>query len=506
MNHPFTRLVARYGPDQGLYLYGELCLLQTLGIDAFRSRHTPGQLVALAAQLGPLSLWPDGIGDGGPPSEGPDDDQPDDHGPDRLAAVAQDLAGDALRLACGVDLFHAICAWAAAGQVDPGAWFDPSRAALTESLGFIPPPLTVWLEPSLPAHGYRLLVWREAVIEGEAHPGLDLILAHPEEAPPGLPYPWSADPTGPGWVAWMPVGPASDPPLDLARVHWLVAIDRHLTASLPAKADRLLTTGIVQALLSEAERSGYDHELERYVSVPELQLVFKHLLRDGLPLKPIAPILESMLRTILAELAGRPIPASELERLQRQLPVFPTRKLSGIVRASMGLPAEATPGASKLARLSKAAPLGPTCAAPSTDPDERSTWRLLAAEAAARRPAAAKLAAALRRADVLRGHSAWTAFHFAAPPPTPGAANDPRLEAIAARLAATRQDYLDGWEAWKGFGRASDAVRRACAALDGHGLWPAGLDEPGRPDWRWLLGRPEALLAGLDAGEVVEAT
>ena len=35
-----ARLVGRYGQAHGLYLFGEVCLLQTLGYDAFQKRHT----------------------------------------------------------------------------------------------------------------------------------------------------------------------------------------------------------------------------------------------------------------------------------------------------------------------------------------------------------------------------------------------------------------------------------------------------------------------------------
>ena len=49
-----ARLVGRYGQQQGLYLFGEVCLLQTLGFDAFTRRHTPMQLKAIADQLKPL--------------------------------------------------------------------------------------------------------------------------------------------------------------------------------------------------------------------------------------------------------------------------------------------------------------------------------------------------------------------------------------------------------------------------------------------------------------------
>ncbi len=494
MSHPFTRLVARYGPDHGLYLYGEWCLLQTLGFDAFRARHTPEQLASLAAQLGPLALWPEGLSlDQAAPAEGHEEAPGGMNGPDPLAAVATDLAGDPLRLSCGVDLFHAIAGWAAMGGVAPGAWFEPSRSALTHTLGFVPQPLSLELDPGLPVTGYRLLIWREAVLEGEVHPGLDLVIGPGEGAPPPLPYPWSSDPTGPGWVAWMPVGPASEPPADLLRVHWLVAIDRHLTASLPAFADKLVTPAVVQALLSEAERAGYDHELERYVSVPELRLVFRTILRQGLPLKPIAPMLEAMLRVILAELASRPLSPPEIEKLQRQLPVFPTGKLVGVVRGALGLSPEPQSGdAVRLARLARTVVAGPVAPPVPADPADEPAWRALAERVGATRPDAAGLAALLRGADALLGRGMWGVVDALAPPPA-----GPATEAAAAALAADANLYAIAREAWLAWGRAADVVRRAIAAHDGQGAWPADADEPGRPDWIWVLERPGGLMRGI---------
>ena len=493
MSHPLTRLVARYGPDHGLYLYGEWCLLLALGYDAFLARHTPAQLASLAAQLGPLQLWPaaspddPGGGEPFPAGEGADAT------PDTLAAVATDLAGEPLRLACGIDLFHAIGAWAAAGGVAPGAWFEPSRTALTEALGFVPPLLSLGLDPGLPAHGYRLLIWREAVLEGEVHPGLDLVIG-PSDAPtPPLPYPWSPDPTGPRQVAWMPVGPASEPPGELLRVHWLVAIDRHLTASLPGHADKLVTPTVVQALLLEAERAGYDHELERYVSIPELRLVFQVLLRQGLPLKPIAPMLEAMLGMILADLAGRALTPPDIERLQRQLPMFPTGKLVGTVRTAIGLAPEPASGdAARLARMAQPLAAAPEPAQAPADPAVQAAWHALAGVVAATRSEAGRLAAQLRATDATQGRGVWGVLDAFAPPP-----DGPICEKAVAALAVDAQIYAAAREAWLGWGRAADVVLRSAGALTGQGGWPPGADAPERPDWRWALERPGALLRDL---------
>ena len=58
---------------------------------------------------------------------------------------------------------------------------------------------------------------------------------------------------------------------------------------LPRHAHRLFGVHQLHELLYRAEAAGYDRELERYLSVPELKLVFRALLKQGLPLRPIAP-------------------------------------------------------------------------------------------------------------------------------------------------------------------------------------------------------------------------
>jgi hypothetical protein len=335
--HPITRLVARYGSRHGMYLYGEYCQMQALGFEAFRRRHTDQQLRALAAQLGPVSLWPDESWvDGG-------HETPEHHGQNVLEQVARSLAPAPLTLGLGIDVFRACCAWASshgAVQADLGAWFEPSRQILKASLGFMPPALRVVPDDQLPTHGYRVYVRGEVAAEGEAFLGQDLMTVADHEAPPVQPYPWTRDPAGAGWVTWLPIGPAATPPPHLERLHWIAAVNRHLLALVPRMADRLLSVPVVHDLLEQAERNGYDHELERYVSLPELRLVFQALARQRLCLEP-SSMLEAMLTAIIADLAGRSLAPSELERIARQLPVYSTTRLVGFVRKALGLAEQA---------------------------------------------------------------------------------------------------------------------------------------------------------------------
>lgn len=420
-----ARLVGRYGQAHGLYLFGEVCLLQTLGFEAFRARHTDHQVEALAAQLRPLALWPfgDAEGEGGP-------NQPPSP-QDALLDVARSLVPAPLVLALGGDLFHAWWVWAQEGG-NPDAWFEPSRAALVETIGFLPPRLIVTLNDALPLHGYRLYVTGEACEEGEAFVGQDLVLGPEDGAPPALPYAWRRDPAGRGWITWMPVGPDADVP-ELPRLHWLTAVSRHVSAVLPRHAEKLLSVPRVHDILREAEAAGYDRELERYVSVPELKLVFQALLRQGLPLRPLAPMLESMLTAILADLASRSLNPSEIERLNRQLPVFSTPWLLAAVRRGLGLPEEAPP----VMAWPMEAPAAP--ATPDVSPAERDAWRALFRALEADAPYARFWIAALRRSWSRRScrKGDFVTTYTAMPPMSPDTALGAWIQKAGARTVLT---------------------------------------------------------------------
>lgn len=482
-----TRLIGRYGQAHGLYLFGEVCLLHTLGYEAFLQRHTPNQLQVLAEQLRPLALWPhpDPL-PGNAPEAVP---QPEDP----LMTVARSLLPAPLVLALGIDLFLGY--WAIVEQSgQPDAWFEPARAALVETLGFVPPRLIVTLGEGLPAHTYRLYLDGEVVEEGEAYIGLDLVLGPEHDVPPALPYGWRADPAGPGWVSWMPVGPEADVP-ELPRLHWLTAVSRHLSAALPRHADKLLTVPRVQALLREAESAGYDRELERYVSLPELRLVFQRLLSQGLPLRPIAPILESMVTAILAELARRPLTPPELERINRQLPAFSTGFLLEAVRKGLGLPAEAPP------RFRMPPPSLPLPVRPAVSPDALDAWRSLALAAEAELGCARFWMAVLRHQATPTEHRSGEYMHLVTPlapcPPIAEAAWPKRP--TGARIAGALRDYVE----------VSRPLARVKAWLDGTAPLDAEaqalLEDGDFATTRYRLQSPRRLVAATQAEAHLEA-
>jgi flagellar biosynthesis component FlhA len=349
VEHPLSLLIARYGQEHGLYLFGEWSALRALGPDAYFSRHSPLKVAELEAQLAPLDLWPFlsafaledrstqpneasarmELTETASPGPGQEHSEP---------AALDALRQHPLTWVAGVDLYDQEATWAETAQAPSGSWFETSRVNLSHHWGFVLPSLRVRLEPELASHRYRLEIWGEVATEGEAFPGLDCILAPDGYELPQLPYPWTPNPAGAGWALWMPIGPASLPPVGLERIHWLTYVERHISSTVHQQRHRLLLEDAVASLLIEARRAGYNHELERYVSLAELRRVFRQLLAQGIPLRPLPPMLEAMLQAVLSDLAGRTITPGDYERLGRRLPLFSTERLVNVVRQSLGLP------------------------------------------------------------------------------------------------------------------------------------------------------------------------
>jgi hypothetical protein len=351
LQHPLALLIAHFGEQRGLYLFGEWSALQTLGPETYLKRHSPLKVAALEAQLAPLNLWPfPSVFEGHRASDtnALSFDGSRDRASNQLSLTNQQL-DPLLSLrrthftwAAGVDLFDQEARWADEGNTIPGGWFIQSQIRLSSHWGFLFPALNVRLEPTLGTHEYRIEIWDEVVAEGEAFPGLDCILSPNAPPLPPAPYPWSPDPASEGWLLWMPIGPGAAPPSDLERVHWLTQVTRHVNFIANQHRHRLLPEDMVTTLLTEARRAGYTHELERYVSVAEIWRVFRQLLSQGIPLRPMPLILDALLTAILEDLARRRLSVSEYERLGRRLPLFSTERLVAEVRRALGLPKRAT--------------------------------------------------------------------------------------------------------------------------------------------------------------------
>jgi hypothetical protein len=222
-------------------------------------------------------------------------------------------------------------------------------------------------------------------------------------------------------------------------------------------------------------------------------------LRQGIPLKPLPRLLEALTAAILGELASRPLAHPELERLNRQLPMFPTRKLVGIARASLGLPEEPPPG------FRWPAPPGPVPAQPALpDPMARAAWADLWALAQSARPAAHYWACVLRTGADLKAQRKGPYASWAA-----------GLPLQVARLSDARRvrEKLDT-RGLRAFVRGYLAVVRPLERIH---AWLADPLQPldaealqalERPDWltwRWTLLEPARLLAQADELESYRA-
>ncbi|MFN3432012.1 MAG: hypothetical protein ACK46X_18940, partial [Candidatus Sericytochromatia bacterium] len=204
---------------------------------------------------------------------------------------------------------------------------------------------------------------------------------------------------------------------------------------------------------------------------------------------------ESMLTAILADLASRSLNPSEIERLNRQLPVFSTPWLLAAVRRGLGLPEEAPP----LMSWPMAAPVAPD--APDVSPAVLDAWRAVARSLDAEQPYARFWLAALRRAwpraSFRTGDYVAIAMALPPAPATPG---------------------LDGWVEKAGFAAAATAlhdhvaVARPLARLR---AWLAGggsldaesramLEEGDVAGVRWRLARPRHLAAAHGALEACQ--
>jgi len=288
-------------------------------------------MVRLESQLAPLSLWP------APPSPlvvSPPAEETAMATEDLLAAVAP----APLAWLAGVDLVDREAGWAQAAGALSGSWFEATRRELAARWGFVPPSLHVVQDASLPTNAWRLEAAGELLAGGDAYPGLDLVLAPGGATPPELPYAWTADPLGGGHVTWMPIGPAAAPPAGCERLHWLAAVARHVGWGAERHIAHLLTADTLGLMLAEVNQDDRFAALARHVSSGQLLRVFRTLIAQGVAVRPLERQLEALQQAVLVELAARTLTPADVERIERQLPLFATPWLVGIIRRDLGLP------------------------------------------------------------------------------------------------------------------------------------------------------------------------
>jgi flagellar biosynthesis component FlhA len=136
----------------------------------------------------------------------------------------------------------------------------------------------------------------------------------------------------------MPIGPAAAPPEGCQRLHWLAAVRRHVSWGAERQVARLLTPDTLAAMLNEVNGPDRLAALARHVSLGQLLRVFRTLLAQGVPMRPLARMAEALQHAIVMDLGARTLTAADVERLERQLPLYPTPWLVGIIRRDLGLP------------------------------------------------------------------------------------------------------------------------------------------------------------------------
>lgn len=277
---------------------------------------------------------------------------------------------NAIGLQVGSDLAAAIESWMAQVGMEHGldAWLGRARSAWMEGSGL--PPWGVAVgdratdvlgQPPPKACGYRITLHGVAVAEGEAFPGMDLLVGGPGRPLPPGPYRIERDPTGEGEVAWLRVGPGVNLPPVMERLHWMDAVARHLAWVVRKQAHRLLMPDDVDALLQQDVQHGGNPQLLRYLSMGELTLVLRALLQQGLSLECLGQVIEALTRHVLKSLATGPGNPAELEAFARGLPRFPTEELVVAARRAMGLPDRPAP-------LPPPDPVGPPLPTPVAPP------------------------------------------------------------------------------------------------------------------------------------------
>ena len=171
------------------------------------------------------------------------------------------------------------------------------RTALAADLGVVLPQVAFRDDLTLPERGYRISVAGDAVVEDEIPAGRMLAVL-----PPGTPSPVDGDaaidPLSGRTGTW--VGHAQ---AETCRLRGATVLDdagivsRSLEAAARRRADRLLTRDAANRLV-ESLRTAQPAVVEQIVpgvlSVARIQRTLQCLLREGVPIRPLAELLELM--------------------------------------------------------------------------------------------------------------------------------------------------------------------------------------------------------------------
>jgi flagellar biosynthesis protein FlhA len=175
------------------------------------------------------------------------------------------------------------------------------RSSIAAELGFVVPPIAMRDDLRLPDRGYRVSVAGAPVIEGEVPAGRLLAVPPPGEVfddeDDGSALP-AVDPLGGRRGVWLSHARSDTARRRGAAIYGEVeCIARGIEAAVRRHADRLLSRDAVARLIESLRASQpavVEHVVPGVLSLAKIHRTLQALLKDGVPIRPLAELLEIM--------------------------------------------------------------------------------------------------------------------------------------------------------------------------------------------------------------------
>jgi len=229
------------------------------------------------------------------------DDQP--RSPAKVSAAraaakpAADIAADVLAdERISVELGRGLVGLVTGEAASLAVAVESLRVALAGDLGLVLPAVSLRDDLELPPRGYRITIAGDVAIEGEIPAGRRLVIPAAGQRPADGDA--ATDPLTGRAATWLGEARA-----DVARDRGGIALDpagvvaRALDAAVRRQADRLLSRDAVSRLV-ESLRASQPAVIEQIVpgvlSIARIQRSLQCLLREGVPIRPLAELLEIM--------------------------------------------------------------------------------------------------------------------------------------------------------------------------------------------------------------------
>lgn len=211
--------------------------------------------------------------------------------------AAADIAADVLAdERISVELGRGLVGLVAGEAAPLAVAVESLRSALAGDLGLVLPAVSLRDDLDLPPRGYRITIAGDVAGEGEIPPGRRLVIPAAGERPSEGDA--ATDPLTGRAATWLGEARA-----DVARERGAVTLDpagvvaRSLEAAVRRQADRLLSRDAVSRLV-ESLRASQPAVIEQIVpgvlSIARIQRALQCLLREGVPIRPLAELLEIM--------------------------------------------------------------------------------------------------------------------------------------------------------------------------------------------------------------------